>query len=189
MRRKRHRKNNSLRNLFFVLIVFIILLGLLIGGIVFFVSNYFSNDNNTNNNTSFLSEEKHDGGIGFFDNLFGGEDEEEVFKDKNIYISNIEEGQTFSKGETIKLQLKAKDIFKDGNTYVFVGIYDIKNETYAYDKTIDNVKGELSDEIVVETGNLKPGQYYIDAIISDINKDDFDLVDNGCVFTTTINIK
>lgn len=190
MRRKRRRRNSSLRNLFFVIIVFIILLGLLLGGIAFFISNYLSSEHsNVSSGNSYSTEEKQNVVVDFFYNIFGKEDEDEKFKDKNIYISNIEDGQTFSSGATIKLQLKAKDIFEEGNTNIFLGIYDVNNETYAYNKTINNVTGEISEEIVVETGNLKPGEYYIDAIISDINKDDVDLVDSGCVYSITINIK
>ena len=190
MRRKRRRRNSSLRNLFFVIIVFIMLLGLLFGCIAFFISNYFSNEtSNVSSGNSYSTEEKQNVVVDFFNNIFGKEDEDEKFKDKNIYISNIEDGQTFSSGATIKLQLKAKDIFEEGNTNIFLGIYDVNNETYAYNKTINNVTGEISEEIVVETGNLKPGEYYIDAIISDINKDDVDLVDSGCVYSITINIK
>ncbi|WP_138269660.1 hypothetical protein [Anaerofustis stercorihominis] len=190
MRRKRRRRNSSLRNLFFVIIVFIMLLGLLFGCIAFFISNYLSSEpSNVSNSASYSTEEKQNGIVEFFNNIFGKKDEDEKFKDKNIYISNIEDGQTFSSGATIKLQLKAKDIFEEGNTNIFLGIYDVNNETYAYNKTINNVTGEISEEIIVETGNLKPGEYYIDAIISDINKDDVDLVDSGCVYSITINIE
>lgn len=187
-------KNNSVKNLIIVVITFLILISLLIGGIIFFFLNYSEDVKDagssiTNSLGNKTSDDKDSFSIGeFFSGLFG-DDEEDEFADNNIFIENISEGETFKKGDTINLSLKAKDIFEDGNTQVFIGIYSKKDKKYVFDKTIENVDGEINEVITVETGNFSLGEYYIDAIINDTDKKDYDLVENGCVYTTTINIK
>lgn len=186
-------KNNSVKNLIIVVITFLVLIALLVGGIVFFFSNYSeevkdAGNNITNSLENKTQDKKDSSGIGeFFSGLFG--DDEDDFSEGNIFIDNIEEGDSFDKGDTLKLTLKAKDIFEDGNTQIFIGIYSKKDKKYVFDKTIENVSGEISEDINVETGNFTSGEYYIDAIINDTDKKDYDLVENGCVYTTTINIK
>lgn len=179
------RRRKSKKSFVVGLIAFFILMGLLIGGVMFFILN-IGNVSTANSSPVNNTQDSEEGGL--FSGLFKKE-KEDVFRDKKIFIENINDKDTFKKGEIINLNIRAKDIFEDGNTSVFIGLYNKNKNENVFDKTIDNVTGEISEDIRIDTGSLSPGEYYIDAIISDTTKDDIDLLDNGCVYSVTVLIK